>query len=103
MDFPAHYKHFMENYPEIHSKYDELGRAVHNSGPLDKKTRELIKLAISVGARYEGAAHSATRKALEAGATKDELRQVVFLSLTTCGFPTMMAALSWLEDIIGKD
>jgi 4-carboxymuconolactone decarboxylase len=103
MDLPSHYKKFFKNHPDIAEKYSELGTAVHNSGPLDSKTRELIKLGISAGARHEGAVHSAVRKALEAGASKEELRQVIFLSLTTIGFPSMMAALSWLEDIIGEE
>ena len=39
------------------------------------------------------------RRSLEAGATLDECRHVVLLALTTIGFPAMMAALSWVEDI----
>jgi AhpD family alkylhydroperoxidase len=49
-----------------------MGDAVHRSGPLDEKTRALIKLAISTGARLEGAVHSHTRKAVQTGATKEE-------------------------------
>jgi 4-carboxymuconolactone decarboxylase len=103
MDLPKHYKNFFKNHPDIANIYEELGSAIHNAGPLDKKTRELIKLGISAGARHEGAVHSAARKALAAGASKEELRQTIFLSLTTIGFPSMMAALRWLEDIIGGE
>ncbi len=31
MDFPVHCKYFMENYPEIHSKCDKLGKEIRNS------------------------------------------------------------------------
>ncbi len=103
MDLPEHYKKFTEKYPAIAKKYEELGSAVHNAGPLDKKTRELIKLGISAGIRSEGAVHSAARKSLEAGASPEEIRHVIFLSLTTIGFPSMMAALSWIKDIIGEN
>lgn len=65
-----------------------------------KKTRALIKLAISAGAGLEGAVHSHTRKALECGCSKDEILQVVFLAIPTIGFPGAMAALSWVEDVI---
>jgi alkylhydroperoxidase/carboxymuconolactone decarboxylase family protein YurZ len=51
----------------------------------------------------EGAVHSHTRKALNAGATADEIRQAVFLAIPTVGFPTMMAALTWVEDVINKE
>ncbi len=102
MELPKHYKKFFDEYPEIAHKYEELGSTIHNSGPLDKKTRELVKLGISAGARSEGAVHSAARKAIAAGASNHELKQVIFLSMTTIGFPSMMAALSWLEDITGE-
>jgi len=103
VELPAHYKKFFEKYPEIAQKYEELGSTIHNQGPLDKKTRELVKLGISAAARSEGAVHSSARKALEAGAAVEELKQVILLSLPTIGFPAMMAALSWLEDITEGD
>ena len=77
-----------------------MGDAVHKAGSLDDKTRALIKLAISTGARLEGAVHSHVRKAIKAGATKEEMHQVALLSLPTIGLPSMMAALSWIDDII---
>jgi AhpD family alkylhydroperoxidase len=101
-DLPKHYRNFIENYPEVAKAYEALGNAVHTAGPLDSKTRALIKLAISIGARLEGAVHSHVRKALEAGCTPEEIRQVALLSLPTIGLPSMMAALSWIDDIIEK-
>ena len=49
----------------------------------------------------EGAVHSHTRRAVEAGCTSAEIRQVALLGTTTIGFPSMMKTLSWVEDIIG--
>ena len=66
---PKAYKRFMSNFPEVGQAYEALGQAVHGAGPLDEKTRALVKLAISIGARLEGGVHSHTRKALAAGAT----------------------------------
>ena len=99
-DLPKHYRNFIENYPEVAKAYEALGDAVHTAGSLDSKSRALIKLAISIGARLEGAVHSHVRKALEAGCTPEEIRQVALLSLPTIGLPSMMAALSWIDDII---
>jgi alkylhydroperoxidase/carboxymuconolactone decarboxylase family protein YurZ len=42
------------------------------------------------------------RRALAAGATADECRHVVLLATTTLGFPAMMAALSWVEDVLSR-
>ncbi|HLG33196.1 MAG TPA: carboxymuconolactone decarboxylase family protein [Ignavibacteriaceae bacterium] len=97
---PKRFKKFTEDYPAVAKAYEKMGDAVHAAGPLDEKTRALIKLAISTGARLEGAVHSHTRKAIGVGCTADELRHVILLSLPTIGLPSMMAALSWIDDII---
>lgn len=100
MAIPKRFQKFTEDYPDVASAYEALGSAVHNAGPLDEKTRSLIKLAISTGAGLQGAVHSHVRKALKAGASIEEMRQTVLLALPTIGLPSMMAALSWLDDII---
>jgi len=99
---PKRYLKFMEDYPAIGKAYEDLGAAVHAAGPLNDKTRALVKLAISTGARLEGAVHSHTRKALKAGATKEEMFHVALLSLPTIGLPSMMAALSWIDETVEK-
>lgn len=99
---PKRFQKFTDEYPQIAKAYKELGDAVHTAGPLDEKTRALIKLAISTGARLEGAVHSHTRKAINVGCTPEELHQVALLSLPTIGLPSMMAALSWIDDVVDK-
>ena len=99
---PERFQKFQNDFPEVAKAYEELGNSVHNCGPLDEKTRALIKLAISTGAGMEGAVHSHTRKALDAGCKIDEIKQTVMLALPTIGFPATMAAMSWVEDIIEK-
>lgn len=100
---PKRFQRFTEEFPNVAKAYEELGDAVHNAGPLDEKTRALIKLAISTGARLEGAVHSHVRKALKAGVTKEEMRHAVLLALPTIGLPSMMAAMTWIDDIIGEE
>ncbi len=95
-------KKLHQDYPEVVSAYELLGKAVHSSGPLDDKTRALIKLAISTGAGLEGAVHSHTRKAIELEISKEEIRQTVLLALPTIGLPSTMAAMSWVDDILDK-
>lgn len=95
---PKAYEEFKKKYPTIWQAYDRLGAAIHESGPLDKKNRELLKLAMAVGARLEGAVHSHTRRAIEAGAVTEEIYHVVLLGVTTLGFPHTVAALTWVED-----
>ncbi|MCH7962904.1 MAG: carboxymuconolactone decarboxylase family protein [Bacteroidetes bacterium] len=97
---PKRYLKFKEDYSDVAAAYESMGDAVHNAGPLNEKTRALIKLAISTGAQLEGAVHSHVRKAINVGASKEEIRQVALLALPTIGLPSMMAALSWIDDII---
>ncbi len=102
-ELPERFKKFQRDYPEVAKSYEELGTAVHNSGPLNEKARALIKLAISTGAGMQGAVHSHTRKAIEAGCSKSEIQHTVMLALPTIGFPATMAVMSWVEDIIEKE
>ena len=100
---PGRFLRFQKRYPEVSKAYEALGEAAQSAGPLDERTRALTKLALAMGARMEGAVHSHTRKALEAGCTAEEIRHVALLATTTLGFPNMMAALSWVDDILGPE
>jgi 4-carboxymuconolactone decarboxylase len=102
MYLPNIYKEFQQQFPEIGKAYDELGLKCHDWGPLDAKTRRLIKLGIAVGLSSEGAIRSHARRALAEGVTIDELRHAVLLAFTTVGFPTMIAAMKWVDDVIDK-
>lgn len=97
---PARYVAFQKRYPGLFAAYDTLGKASAEAGPLNGRTRALVKLAIAVGGRMEGAVHSHTRRALEAGCTPDEIRHTALLAITTLGFPTMMKTLSWVDDVL---
>ncbi|MBI3189682.1 MAG: carboxymuconolactone decarboxylase family protein [Ignavibacteriales bacterium] len=100
---PKRFQKFTKDYPEIADAYEALGTAVHNNGPLDKKSRALVKLGISVGGKMQGAVHSHVRKALSAGVKPDELRHVALLALPTIGLPSMMAALSWIDETLEEE
>lgn len=99
-EMPEHYERMKREYPEVFARYEALGEAAKGAGPLDAKTCALVKLALSVGAGFEGAAHSSVRKALIAGCTPDEVRHVAILGIPTLGWPAMMRAKSWVEDIL---
>mgnify|MGYP000953553893 CR=1 FL=1 len=100
---PRKYLQFLEDYPEVGEAYEAFGTAVGQAGPLDEKTRALVKLAISVGARLEGGAKSHAHKALQAGATPEEVRHVAILAAPTIGFPSMMGALSAVTEVVEEE
>jgi alkylhydroperoxidase/carboxymuconolactone decarboxylase family protein YurZ len=97
---PARYLQFQKRYPKVFQAYDALGAATSEAGPLADKTRALVKLAIAVGGQMEGAVHSHTRRALEAGCSPEEIYHVALLGTTTLGFPTMMKTFSWMDDVL---
>jgi 4-carboxymuconolactone decarboxylase len=68
----------------------------------DKKTSELIKLGMAIGINSEGAIRSHTRRAMREGISTDEIRHVVLLAFTTCGFPHTIAAFKWVEEVLDK-
>jgi 4-carboxymuconolactone decarboxylase len=97
---PGRFQEFMRTHPQIAGAYETLSGECRRAGPLKKKERALVKLGIAAGSHIEGSVHSQVRKALEAGLKPDEIRHAMILGLTTIGFPRMMAALTWAEDIL---
>jgi len=102
MYLPKVYEKFRQNYPEVFESYKQLGITTRKAGPLDEKTQDLVKLGISVGANSRGAVMSHTRKALAAGASPEEITHAVLLALTTTGFPNMIAAMNWIEEVLAE-
>ena len=100
MPFPYAYRRFATEHPEVIRSYESLAEAVRAAGPLDARTASLVKLAIALAAGLEGGAHSAVRKAVDAGCTREEVLHVSLLGLTTMGFPAMMRARSWVLDVL---
>lgn len=96
---PKQFQKFTKTFPKVARAYEDIGEAVHGAGPLDEKTRALIKIGISTGARLEGAFHSHVRKALKAGTSIEEIQHAVIIALPTIGLPSTMAAMSWLDDV----
>ena len=98
---PRAFVGFNSEFPRIGRAWEALGGACAQAGPLDARTRELVKLALSIGARLEGGVHAHTRRALDAGATPEQIRHVVALAPSTVGFPIAVAAFTWIRDVTG--
>ena len=97
---PTAYTRFQRTFPRVWTAYDRLGATAHQEGPLDPKTRELVKLGMAIGGRLEGAVRSHAHRAREAKATPAEIAHVVALAVTTVGFPTAVAAFTWVADVL---
>jgi len=99
---PPEYWTLKKRYPGYLDAVEALGVAVRQAGPLDEKTTQLVQLGAAAAIRSEGAVHSHARRAREAGATTDEIRHAVISITSTIGFPNVRAALSWVDDVLGK-
>ncbi|TWU37844.1 Carboxymuconolactone decarboxylase family protein [Novipirellula aureliae] len=99
---PRPYKQMHSDHPALMQAYEAYGQAAAEAGPLSDREVALVKLSISIAAGLEGGSHSHCRKALAAGCSADDLRHVALLSGPTIGFPTMMRARSWVEDVLKK-
>ncbi len=99
-ELPQAFLDVQRDHPAVMEAYEALASAVHDVGPLDTQTRRLVKLAIAVGARLEGAVRSHAHQAREAGVTAAEMDHVIMLSLTTIGLPSMVAARTWVRDTL---
>lgn len=97
---PDQYTGIQKRYKDVISALENLGQAAKSAGPLDKKVSELVQLASAAAIHSEGSVHSHTRRALAAGATPEEIRHAIVLLTSTIGFPTVSAALSWVDDVL---
>ncbi|MBI4503468.1 MAG: carboxymuconolactone decarboxylase family protein [Gemmatimonadetes bacterium] len=97
---PKAFRDFAEKYPEVVEAYERLAERIRDAGPLSAREVELVKLAISIGARMEGATHAHARKALAQGIEPEAVEQVALLACPTIGFPNMMTARGWVRDVL---
>jgi 4-carboxymuconolactone decarboxylase len=97
---PEQYVSIRRRFKKYFNAVDNLGKAAKASGPLDDKTAHLIQLGAAAAIRSEGSVHSHVRRALEAGASPDEVHHAIILLSSTIGFPTVSAAISWADDVI---
>ena len=97
---PSRARQVAEQQKVVWDAYEALGKACAEAGPLDGRTRRLVKLALAIGRGSEGAVHSHVRRALDEGLSADELHHVALLAAPTLGFPATVAALSWIGDLV---
>ena len=99
---PGQFLSIKERFGDYFKAAEKLGKAAKDAGPIDDKTSHLIQLGAAAAIRSEGSVHSHARRALEAGATPEELHHTIILLTSTIGFPTVSAAISWVDDVLKK-
>ncbi len=92
-------ENFIKRHGEIYEAYETYGKMIHErGGPLDEKTRWLIKIAISAASQHEFALRTHIRKAKAAGCSYDEIEHALLLVAPSAGFPKTMQGLILLKE-----
>jgi 4-carboxymuconolactone decarboxylase len=97
---PRHFQKLVSRYPAVWKAHEQMSKVCAECGPLDRKTRELIKVAISGAALQETALQRHAVMAMQEGAEEAEIYQAVLLLITTVGFPRASAALKWAQEAL---
>ncbi len=99
---PGQYVSIRKRFKKYFKALENFGKAAKEAGPISGKTAHLVQLAAAAAVRSEGSVHSHARRAIEEGATADELYHTLLLVSSTIGFPNVSAALSWVDDVLEK-
>lgn len=91
---------FSKMMPESTEAFMNLLGTSYKEGVVDVKTKELISVAIGVYNRCEYCIVFHTYKALEAGATRQEIYEAAMVSVAFGGGPSMAYAVSLLKDSV---
>lgn len=99
-ELPKFLQKVIKKYPRVWASYENLGSTLSDIKGIDRRQQQLVKLGISIGAGQEGAVHSHVRRCKSAGFTDEEIYHTALLAVTTIGWPSAIATLSWIDDIL---
>ena len=88
---------FTEMSPDVSRAFSALGRAAQAEGTLDRKTKELIALAISVAERCDSCIAYHARALVRAGATRQEVAETLAVTVQMGGGPSYYTAAEALR------
>jgi AhpD family alkylhydroperoxidase len=78
--------------PEVTTAFTQLARAATKDGALDKKTKELIALALGVAARCDGCVGFHVDALVKLGATRAQVEETLGMAIYMGGGPALMTA-----------
>ncbi|HQR04031.1 MAG: carboxymuconolactone decarboxylase family protein [Proteobacteria bacterium] len=81
-----------KDIPGVMKGFSEMSRAATADGVLDKKTKELIALALGVAAHCDGCIGFHTQALVKLGATKAEVEETLGMAVYMGGGPSLMYA-----------
>ena len=88
----AELKKLRRDIPETMQGFSALAKAATSDGVLDKKTKELIALAIGIATRCDGCIGFHTEALVRLGATRKEVEETLGIAVYMGGGPSLMYA-----------
>jgi AhpD family alkylhydroperoxidase len=81
-----------QDIPETMKAFSALAQAATRDGALDKKTKELIALAIGIATRCDGCIGFHTEALIRLGVTRQEFQEALGMAVYMGGGPSLMYA-----------
>ncbi|MGC2776792.1 MAG: carboxymuconolactone decarboxylase family protein [Bradyrhizobium sp.] len=91
-DLSGNLKALRKGIPDVMLGFSALAQAASRDGALDKKTKELIALALGVAARCDGCIGFHTEALVRLGATRQEVEETLGMAIYMGGGPSLMYA-----------
>ena len=91
-DISAYMGELRKLTPEAMQGFSALAKGAGAEGVLDKKTKELIALAIGVTQRCDGCIGFHAKAAIKAGATREEILETLSMAIYMGAGPSMIYA-----------
>ena len=88
------YQIFQQESPEVAAAFNKLIETLAKPSALDGKTKQLLYIAMKIVTDDVGAAFMHVSFAKKAGATREELRETVVLTLTVVGLKGINTSLA---------
>lgn len=73
--------------PAVYDGFGQFHKAAMSDGKIDKKTKELMALAIGIAVRCDGCIASHARGAAVNGATEEEVAEAIGVAIVMSGGP----------------
>jgi alkylhydroperoxidase/carboxymuconolactone decarboxylase family protein YurZ len=84
---------FYKEAPEVSKAFDVLIEALKNTTGLDAKTKQLVYIGIKAALGDTTAVYYHVPMAKKAGATREEIKDTILITLTVCGLKGVTTSL----------
>jgi alkylhydroperoxidase/carboxymuconolactone decarboxylase family protein YurZ len=93
---------FRKEYPKAGKSVESLLEELAKDSVLDPKTRALINIGINTARMFQPGLRYYIPKAIEAGATREEIMDTVIISLVPAGLASIVTALPVVLEELDK-